>query len=73
MLAVEIIVLGRIDKEWNEWLGGLAMTCSETDQTVLTGILPDQAAAYGVIARMRDLGFTIFSVRIDTIDDGATM
>jgi len=64
MLAVEIIVIGRIDKEWCEWLGGLEMNSAGLDQTVLTGILPDQAAVYGIIARLRDLGIPLSSVRI---------
>jgi hypothetical protein len=68
MLAVEIIVMGRIDKEWCEWLGGLRLTHSEPDQTMLTGILPDQAAVYGVIARLRDLGIPLTSVFIEAIE-----
>ena len=68
MLAVEIIVIGRIDKEWCEWLGGLMLTHSEQDQTVLTGILPDQAAVYGVISRLRDLGIPLSSVCIEAIE-----
>ncbi len=68
MLAVEIIVKGWIDEEWNEWLGGLVMSHSEPDQTVLTGVLPDQAAAYGIIARVRDMGCQLCSVRIETVE-----
>jgi hypothetical protein len=64
MLEVKIIIQGCIDKEWGEWLGGLTMTHSEQDQTVLAGVLPDQAAVYGVIARLRDLGIhLIFCMR----------
>ena len=68
MLAVEIIVIGRIDKEWCEWLGGLALTHTEPDQTVLTGVLPDQSAVYGVIARLRDLGIPLSSVSVEAIE-----
>ncbi len=68
MLAVEIIVIGRIDNEWCEWLGGLVMTHPECDQTVLTGILPDQAAVYGVISHLRDLGVPLSSVSIEAIE-----
>lgn len=68
MLAVEIIVIGKIDKEWCEWLGGLAVTHSELDQTVLTGVLTDQAAVYGVISRLRDLGISLSSVCIEAIE-----
>ena len=68
MLAVEIIVIGTIDKEWYEWLGGLAVTHAEPDQTVLTGVLTDQAAVYGVISRLRDLGIPLSCVGVDEIE-----
>jgi hypothetical protein len=68
MLEVEIIVKGWIDREWCEWLGGLKVTHSKPDQTLLSGVLPDQAVVYGVIARMRDLGFQLSSVRIKAIE-----
>lgn len=68
MLAVEIVVIGRIDQEWREWLGGLAIIYAEPDQTVLTGILCDQAAVYGVIARLRDLGIPLSSVSVKAIE-----
>ncbi len=68
MLAVEIIVIGRIDKEWTEWLGGLAITHSAPGQTALTGVLTDQAAVYGVISRLRDLGLPLSVVRVEAIE-----
>lgn len=72
MLAVEIIIIGRIDKEWCEWLGGLMMTHSELDPTVLTDILTDQASFDGVISQLRDLGIPLSFVRVEQIekDDG---
>jgi len=70
MLAVEIIVIGRIDKEWCEWLGGLMVTHSEPNLTVLTGVLMDQAAVYGVISRLRNLGIPLSSVRVDAVENG---
>ena len=70
MVDVEIIFAGRIDKEWCEWLGGLVMTYSEPGLTVLTGVLSDQAAVYGVIARLRDLGISLSSVRVEAIETG---
>ncbi len=68
MLAVEIIVIGRIDKEWHEWLGGLAVIHSGPDHTVLTGVLADQAAVYGVISRLRDLAIPLSGVSVKTIE-----
>ncbi len=68
MLAVEIIVIGRIDKEWYAWLGELAITHAEPNRTVLTGVLTDQAAVYGVISRLRDLGTSLSTVRVEAIE-----
>ena len=70
MLAVEIVVLESIDEAWCEWLGGLVMTHTEPGQTVLTGTLPDQSAVYGVIARLRDIGLPLASVRVEVIEKG---
>ena len=68
MLAVEIIVKDWIDEEWGEWLGGLVMTHAEPDQTKLSGVLPDQAAVYGIIARIRDMGCQLSSLRIEAVE-----
>ena len=62
MLQVEIRVKGRIDKNWSEGLGGLAIAHTEDDNTVLTGSLPDQAALFGLLAQIRNLGLPLVSV-----------
>jgi hypothetical protein len=72
MLEVEIIIQGCIDSEWVDWLGGLTIAHPEPDQTALSGVLPDQAAVYGVIARLRDLGIPLSSVRIAESADRQT-
>ena len=59
---VEIRVKGRIDEHWSEWFDGLAITHSDQDETVLTGPIPDQAALYGLIAKIRNLGLWLRSV-----------
>jgi hypothetical protein len=68
MLAVKIIVNGKIDKEWCEWLGGLAIDHFKADQTMLTGVLPDQSAVYGVITHLRDLGIALSFLSITDLD-----
>jgi hypothetical protein len=61
-LAVEIRIKGRIDEQWSDWFGGLAITHTERDETVLTGAVADQAELYGLLARLRDLGLPLVSV-----------
>ncbi len=67
MLSVEIIVFGRIDRDWCDWLGGLSISDCGKDRSMLSGVVQDQAALYGIIARMRDFGFQLCSVKIEII------
>ena len=62
MQQIEIRVKGCINEQWSEWFGGLTISHSDPDDTVLTGIVQDQAALYGIIARLRDLGLELSSV-----------
>ncbi len=62
-MQVEVRVKGRIQERWSEWLD---VMISHTDQgeTVLTGSVADQAALYGLIAKLRDLGLPLVSVNL---------
>lgn len=62
MRTVEIRVKGRLDPHWSDWFAGLSLAHNAQDETVLTGIVPDQAALYGLLARLRDLGLSLVSV-----------
>lgn len=62
MQQVEIRAKGRIDEQWSEWLDGLTITHTDENETVLTGPVEDQAALYGLIAKLRDLGLPLSSV-----------
>ena len=59
MQRVEIRIKGRINEQWSEWLGGLTISHSDPEATVLTGLVADQAALYGIISRLRDLGLEL--------------
>ena len=69
LLQVEIRIKGHINQQWSEWLGGLTITLSDPDETVLSGIVADQAALYGIISRLRDLGMQLFSMRTEEIEE----
>ena len=62
MQRVEIRIAGHLDQEWSEWLNGFTITHSDQNETILTGSVPDQAALYGLIAKLRDLGVKLISV-----------
>lgn len=59
---VDIRLEGHLDEAWGEWLDGFALTHTEQRETILTGTIRDQAALYGLIAKLRDLGVHLLSV-----------
>lgn len=68
MLHAEVRVKGVIDPAWMDWFADLAIRSSSPDETVLVGDLPDQAALYGLLARLRDLRFDLLSVLCSEIE-----
>jgi len=61
MLHVEIRVRGQIDEHWTSWFEDLTLSYVEA-VTVLSGVVQDQAALYGLLAKLRDLGLPLISV-----------
>jgi hypothetical protein len=68
MQRVEICVKGKIDKTWSEWFKEFSITHTEQNETLLTGVISDQAALYGLIAKLRDLGLKLVSVNSKELD-----
>jgi len=62
MQQIEIHVKGHINQQWSEWFGGLTISHSTPNETVLIGLVPDEAALYGIISRLRDLGLKLTSL-----------
>jgi hypothetical protein len=60
--SYQIRVRGTLDPHWSDWLAGLTVTPDADGNTLLEGLLADQAALYGVINRLRDLGLTLLGV-----------
>ncbi len=58
----EIRIKGNLDPRWSEWFAGLKLAHLEGDVTLLSGSLPDQAALYGLLERIRDLNLKLISV-----------
>jgi len=62
MLHVEITVMKRIDFNWSEWFEGMTIRHTDRDETILSGTVVDQAALYGLLAKLRNLGLPLISV-----------
>lgn len=58
----EIRVAGRLGPEWADWFDGLAIIPQADETTLLAGIVVDQAALHGHLARIRDLALPLLAV-----------
>jgi hypothetical protein len=59
----EIRIRGKLDARWSHWFANLQIIPQPDGESLLTGPVADQAALYGAISRMRDLGLVLVSVR----------
>lgn len=57
-----IRIEGHPAPRWAEYFAGLAMDYTESDETLLSGPIEDQAALHGVLDRIRDLNLTLIAV-----------
>ena len=55
-------IRGHLDPGWSTWFDNLTITQEDDGTTTLTGPLVDQAALYGLLGRLRDLGATLLGV-----------
>lgn len=59
-------VKGHLDPFWQEWFDHLTITHEQDGTTLLSGPIQDQAALYGILIKMRDLGLTLLSLEART-------
>lgn len=62
MQIVTIKLKGKVDESWSEWFEGFELAYNEPDETILTGVVSDQAAFYGLIGKLRNLGIQLVAV-----------
>jgi hypothetical protein len=58
----KIRIKGHLGPEWSDWFEGLTVTLEEDGNTLLTGLVIDQAALQGLLKKVRDLGMPLVSV-----------
>ena len=62
-MGYEIRVEGALDAQWSAWFDGMRVTCELDGVTVIAGPVTDDAALHGLLAKVRDLGLPLISVR----------
>lgn len=63
-LVYEIRIRGHLGQQWREWFKGLTILLAENGDTVLTGVVVDQAALHGMLKKVRDLGMPLLAVNL---------
>ena len=58
----QIRVKGHLRPQWTDWFEGLVITLEDNGETLLSGVVVDQAALHGLLRRIRDLGMPLVSV-----------
>jgi hypothetical protein len=61
-MVYQIRVEGHLDHQWTDWFEGLTINLEEDGEMLLTGPLVDQAALFGLLKKVRDLGMPLVSV-----------
>jgi hypothetical protein len=59
----ELRVQGVLEPHWSAWFDGLEVAGDADGQTTIAGPVTDQAALHGLLAKVRDLGLELLSVR----------
>ena len=58
----EIQVKGYLDARWNELFEGMTIAW-QNNVTTISGMVADQAALHGLLARVRDYGLVLISIK----------
>lgn len=67
----QIRVRSHLGQEWTDWFEGLGFTPQDNGDTLLTGTAVDQAALYGLLRKVRNLGLQLISVNRINADPAA--
>ena len=58
----EIRVEGHLADRWSDWFEGLAIHNDPNGEAILTGLITDQAALFGVLTKFQALNLILISV-----------
>lgn len=63
----EIRIRGHLDDRWTGWFEGLTLIQEKNGDTLISGQVIDQAALFGLLRKVREMGMPLVSVnRVST-------
>jgi len=60
-MVYQIRIKGHLGPRWADWFGDVSITLEDNGDTLLTCPVVDQAALYGLLRKVRDLGMPLIS------------
>ena len=63
-MTYEIRIKGHLGRQWADWFAGLSITLEDNGETLLIGLVADQAALHGLLRKVRDLGLPLLAVTL---------
>ena len=73
-IIYQVRIKGHLGQKWAEWFGVVSITLEDDGNTSLFCSVIDQAALYGLIRKLRDIGaplISIYRVGLDAQDSAA--
>ena len=61
-MVYQIRLKGHLGRQGADWFEGLTLTLAANGETLLTGPVADQAALFGLLRKVRDLGLPLVEV-----------
>jgi hypothetical protein len=61
-VVYQIRLKGHLSRHWTDWFEGMTITLEDSGETLLTGLVIDQAALHGLLKKVRDTGIPLLSV-----------
>ena len=72
-VVYQVRLRGHLSDQWAAWFEGFTITRGDDGDTLLIGEVADQAALYGLLRKVRDLGLPLLSLTSRSLDrDGGS-
>jgi hypothetical protein len=68
-MRYDVRVKEHLDLSWRAWLEGFQIVQEPQGTSLLSGPIRDQAALYGLLLKLRQLGLTLLSLQVNELHE----